>query len=243
LTLLSGSGNLLGACPGLVWLFRALVKKDLPVMFQRVLSLSVWVSLVAILAGSGCFFGGPSRVHPPDISASAAGSGSMERYDTNKDGVVKGDELEKAPSLKAAIKQLDADGDGGVSADEVADRVRAWQDSKVGKMSVSCMVTVNGKGLAGANVTFEPEEFLGTEIKPCTGTTDEKGIANLTMEVQGDDPPGVACGLYLVRISKQEGGRELLPARYNTGTTLGKEAALDAEEMQEGMVRFELTVP
>ena len=213
-------------------------------MSQRIASLSVLLVMVAVVIGSGCLWGGgPSRVHPPSISASAAASGAMDQYDTDKDGVVKGPELDKAPSLKAAIKQLDTNGDGGVSADEVSARVKAWQDSKVGKMSLSCMVKLNGRPLSGAKVTFEPEKFLGTEVKACSGTTDANGIANPSVPVEGDDPGGAACGLYLVRVSKQEGGKELIPAKYNTQTTLGKELALDAAEMQEGMLHFELTSP
>lgn len=207
-------------------------------MSQRIASGSVFVVVVAFLAASGCFFGGPSRVHPPGISASAAGSGAMDQYDTDKDGIVKGEELEKAPSLKAAIKNLDANHDGGVSADEVSDRVAKWQESKVGLTSMACAVKLNNKPLSGATVTFEPEKFLGTNIKPATGTTDKNGIANLTIEVEKGEPSGVACGLYLVRISGPS-----VPARYNTETTLGKEVALDAEGMQEAMIQFELTAP
>jgi len=211
-------------------------------MSQRIASVSVLVVVTAALAAFGCF-GGPSRVHPPGISASAAGSGAMEQYDTDQDGTVKGPELEKAPSLKAAIKQLDANSDGGVSADEVSDRVGKWQESKVGLMSLACTVKLNGKPLEGATVTFDPEKFLGTEVKPATGTTDKNGIANVSIEVEKGEPGGVACGLYLVRISKQAGGTEVIPAKYNTETTLGKEVALDAEGMQEAMVEFELTSP
>jgi hypothetical protein len=212
-------------------------------MSHRIASLSVFVVVVAMVAASGCFFGGPSRVHPPGISASAAGSGAMDQYDTDKDGVVKGPELDKAPSLKAAIKQLDTNHDGGVSADEVSDRVAAWQKSKVGLMSLACTVKMNKKPLSGATVTFEPEKFLGTNVKPATGKTDKNGIANVTIQVAQGEPNGVACGLYLVRISKEEGGKETVPARYNTQTTLGKEVALDAEGMQEAMIQFDLTSP
>src|SRR5690349_10959169 len=74
------------------------------------------VSLVLSIAAS-CNRG-PGRVKQPGINASQAGKLAMEQYDTNKDGKVAGDELEKAPSLKAALKNLDTDGDGAVSAEE-----------------------------------------------------------------------------------------------------------------------------
>lgn len=196
------------------------------------------VGLAAMLVFGGCFGGGPARVRAPSIDASGAGRDAMEQYDANKDGVVKGDELDKAPSLKSALKQLDTNNDGGVDAGEVTARIRRWQDSKVGKMAVSCIITFNKKPLAGAKVTFEPEKFLGANLKPCEGTTDASGAVSLT---DGGDPPGCPPGFYLVRISKQEGGKELIPAKYNTQTTLGKEIALDAEGMQEGAIRFDLT--
>ncbi len=196
------------------------------------------------LIGSGCSVGGPPRIYPPSISPAAAGRGAMEQYDTNKDGLVNGDELENAPSLKAAIKQLDTNKDGGVSADEIADRIRAWQASKVGRMSAGCVVTLRGRPLSDARVTFEPEKFLGNEIEPCSGITDESGIASLSVkQKKKGDPPGAACGLYLVRISKRQDGKEIVPARYNTETILGQEVALDAAGMQTGLVRFELTGP
>jgi len=195
------------------------------------------VGLTAMLVFGGCFGGGPSRVRPPSVDAGSAGRGAMEQYDANKDGVVKGEELDKAPSLKSALKQLDKNGDGGVDAGEVTARIRQWQDSKVGKMAVSCIITFNKKPLSGAKVTFEPEKFLGDNLKPCEGTTDASGAVALS---DGGDPPGCPPGFYLVRISKQEGGKELIPAKYNTQTILGKEIALDAEQMQEGAIRFDL---
>ncbi len=210
-------------------------------MSVRILTVGLgWGALGVMILLGGCFGRGPSRVHPPSIDASGAGRLAMEQYDTNKDGVVKGEELEKAPSLKAALKQLDKNSDGGVDASEISARIRQWQDTKVGKMAVSCIVTFKKQPLSGAKITFEPEKFLGSNLKPCVGTTDASGAATLTCEDTSDGLPGCPPGFYLVRISKQEGGKELIPAKYNTQTILGKEVALDAEEMQEGSLRFDL---
>ncbi len=206
-------------------------------MIDRFGRFGVVVACVAILAGWGCWSRGPARLHPPGINASAAGSGAMEQYDTDGNGKVCGDELEKAASLKAALKNLDKNGDGCVSADEVTARVEAWQDSKIGRMSLSCTVTRNGKPLPGAAVNFVPEKYLGDELKGCTGKTDKNGVAILT--IPDADPPGAACGLYLVEISKKEGGTETIPAQYNTQTTLGQEASQDAENIEMG-IAFDL---
>lgn len=209
-------------------------------MIGRLKRFGVAVICVTILAGWGCWNRGPSRVPAPGISASAAGSGAMQQYDTNNDGKVCAEELDKAPALKEALKNLDKDGDGCVSADEVSARVEAWQDSGIGRMSFSCTIKRNGKPLTEATVNFVPEKYLGDELIGCTGKTDKNGVAVLTIPAVDPPgtpdalPPGVACGLYLVEISKKEGGTETVPAQYNTQTTLGQEIAQDAENAEMG---------
>lgn len=195
------------------------------------------IGLTIVLAGLlfcsvGCFKKGAARVNQPGMDASAAGSGAMKKYDANNDGVVKGDELAKAPALKAALKSLDTDGDGGVSADEVASRVRAWQESRMGKQMVQVTVHRGGKPVKGLKVRLVPEEFLGSEILACEGTTQEQGVAALG--VPGSDIPGCAPGLYRVEITSADGS---IPAKYNTETTLGVEIAPDVASVQEG-IRF-----
>ncbi|MFH1267490.1 MAG: hypothetical protein ABIK89_17340 [Planctomycetota bacterium] len=200
------------------------------------------------LAAAGAVFGGvfmltfavcscshqSPPVKPPDISASRAGEGAMQKYDANGDGVVSDEELDKAPSLKAALKSLDANGDGGVSSSEVNERVRAWQKTPVGVMQLSCTVRIGGRPLEGATVKFVPEGFLGSEIQAAEGTTNQSGEAAIS--IPDHDPPGVACGLYRVEISKPDGS---IPPKYNTDTTLGLEVALDAPAARRG-ITFEL---
>jgi hypothetical protein len=175
-------------------------------------------------------------VYPPGIDA-AAPERAMKQYDTDGDGKIAGEELDQAPSLKAAIGNLDTNGDGAVSADEISARIEAWKESKLGRMSLHCTVTYQGRPLEGAKVVFEPEKFLGDELQPATGTTDKNGVAMISVPTSGsDDPPGVAPGLYLVRITKE--GMDI-PARSNTETVLGQEAAQDAAGRVEG-IRFDL---
>ena len=182
----------------------------------------------------------PRRIMPPAIDAKEAGKKALAEYDLDGDGAIGAQELDKAPSLKAAIKNLDRNDDGKVTAEEVTARIKAWQKTKVGLISFACTVTLDGQPLGGATVTFAPEKFLGTQIKPATGVTDRNGIANVTIQVERGEPGGMACGLYRVQISRNTGGKEVIPARYNTQTTLGHEVALDAEGMQEGILRFDL---
>lgn len=176
----------------------------------------------------------PSRVYPPEIDAGAAGAAAMDQYDTDGDGRVAGEELVNAPTLQAALGRLDTNGDGAVSADEVTARVQAWQESRVGRMSGMCRVLYRGQPLEGARVVFDPEEFLGDDIKPATATTDEHGMAMVSIETDPDDPDdvaGVAPGLYLVRITSDQVD---LPPKYNTKTTLGCEMAPDSLDMETG---------
>jgi hypothetical protein len=187
---------------------------------------------------------GPVVVKQPSISPSSAGKLAMEQYDSNGDGKVAGDELEKAPSLKAALPRLDTDGDGGVSADEVAARVNAWKAMQTGMTTVPCHVALDGQPLAGAKVTLEPETFLGGEIKIAFGTTDQFGtVAPSIPKDQRPDPklPGGAhFGLYKVRISKIVNGKETIPARYNTETILGQEVSYDDPGMKSNNIPYAL---
>jgi hypothetical protein len=198
-------------------------------VFSHCGKLSISVSMLALTFAS-CSFG-PARVKQPGINASAAGSSAIETYDKNGDGIISGDELEKAPALNAALPRLDTNGDKGVDANEIAARVNAWKDMKTGMTSVRAHVTLDGQPLVGAQVVFEPESFLGDEIKTATGTTNQFGdVAPMISKEDRPDPnlpSGVHFGLYKVRISKPANGRETVPARYNTETTIGQEVSYD----------------
>ena len=149
----------------------------------------------------------------------------MKQYDTNGDGQIAGAELDKAPALKAAMATLDTNKDKKVSAAEIAARINAWKESKLGRTTIAVTVNQGGKPLAGATVKIVPEAFLGPEVKPGKGTTDKEGVASLDMDADPNDPdhvPGVQCGLYRVEITKAGAN---IPAKYNTETTLGLEVA------------------
>jgi hypothetical protein len=187
---------------------------------------------------------GPGRIAQPTINPSAAGRGAMDEYDTNHDGIVSGDELNSAPALKAALPRLDANGDNGVSAEEIGERVKAWKAMRTALASVRCQVTLDGRPLAGAQVVFEPEPFLGEQIKKASGTTNQLGDAAPTIADEDKPDPklpgGVHFGLYKVRISKLTNGREIIPARYNTDTILGQEVAYDDPAIKNNNMAFAL---
>ncbi len=91
-------------------------------------------------------------------------------------------------------------------------------------------------------VTFEPEQFLGDVIHPATGETDGNGYTPISMAAEHMPHPnvrsGVTPGLYLVRISKEVNGKEVVPAKYNSDTTLAIEIA--SRTFGPGPVRFDL---
>jgi hypothetical protein len=157
---------------------------------------------------------------------------------------VAGDELEKTPSLKAALQNLDKNGDKGVSADEVAERVNAWKDMESGMTSVRCRVTLDGQPLGDAKVTFEPESFLGDEIKAAYGTTNASGDVAPSIPPEDrpspDLPGGVHFGLYKVKVSKIVDGKETVPPRYNEQTILGQEVSYDDPAIKSMLVKIAL---
>jgi hypothetical protein len=201
------------------------------------------LSALLLVVVTSCNYG-PAAVKQPGINASSAGRGAMELYDTNGDGKVAGDELEKAPSLKAALPRLDTNNDGSVDADEVAERVNAWKKMNTGMTSVRCHITLDGQPLPGATMTLEPEPFLGDEIKTAFATSNPFGDVSPTIPPEDRPDPtlpgGAHFGLYKVRISRIVDGKETLPARYNTETTLGQEVSYDDPGMASNNIRFAL---
>jgi hypothetical protein len=199
---------------------------------------------ILALTVTGCWLKGQKRVEPPKIDAAAAGAQAITMYDTNHDGKISGAELDKCPAIKAAIAQIDPSGKGEITAEMITARIRKWQESLLGRMSLGCRITHNGTALRGATVTFVPEKFLGPNVKPATGNTDINGSAMLSIAPTNTapgaprEPPGVAPGFYRVVVTSSG---ETIPPQYSTeeGTVLGQEVAMDAKGIQEGL-KFDL---
>ncbi|MBA3483777.1 MAG: EF-hand domain-containing protein [Pirellulales bacterium] len=198
--------------------------------------------LATLAAALGCS-SGPSRVQPPSIDADDAASAAMELYDKDGDGAINAAELEAAPGLKAAMTTIDANKDGSVQEDEIVARIEAWQATNIGVMAVKANFTLDGRPLSGAAVTFEPETFLGEDIKAAVGET-TSGLSTVTIPKDQrpakDTPPGLQPGLYRVRVSLKKDGQETIPAKYNSETTLGQEIAPDDPAVAGQKVRFDL---
>lgn len=178
----------------------------------------------------GCS-GRPSRLHPPKIDPSGSAGGAIEKYDKNGDGAVARDELTAAPGLLVAFARIDFNNDGKITADELAARMNKWLESRLALSSMNARVRMNGAPLRDATVTIVPEAFLGEAVKPAKGTTDEEGFARVRISADPDEN-GVHLGFYRIEVSKQAGGKETIPAKYNANSELGVEVAPDVLETQ-----------
>jgi hypothetical protein len=180
----------------------------------------------------------------PSFNPSASAARAIDSYDTDGDGFVAGNELENAPGLKAALKTLDQNEDGKVSKAEVAERVRIWDQMRIGMMSFDALFLLDGKPLAGAQITFDPEEFLGGVVMAGYGETSLGGDMRPRVPKEKrpapNSPPGMQAGIYKVRVSKIVGGKETIPAKYNTKTILGQEVSKDDWAINNRRVVFKL---
>ncbi len=70
------------------------------------------IGCAALLAG--CMRSSPGRLAPPGVN-SKAGEDAVGQYDADRDGVLGGPELDKAPGLKAALARIDRNGDKRLS--------------------------------------------------------------------------------------------------------------------------------
>jgi hypothetical protein len=177
----------------------------------------------------------------PEWNPSSGAGWALHRYDADGSGSLEPGELEKSPGLNAASSRIDLDNDGALDRREIAARLRLYLEAEAYRIKTVCRVTLDGCPLPEATVRLVPDWFIRSTIEPAVGTTNEQGRAVMAAEGGGD--VGVDPGIYSVVISLKDDSeeqRDMLPARYNSQTTLGYEAAPDAGP--EGLEPvFELT--
>lgn len=194
------------------------------------------VVVLALSISGGCWNSAPPRVAPPEFDANAPQK-AMEMYDTDKNGSIEGKELDKVPALKLAFKG------NKVTVDDLTKQLDGWKGSRLGRQSVRVTVLHKGKPLADADVTYEPEPFLGSGVPTCSGKTDADGAAAISAPMAEGLPSGVPPGYYRVKITK---AGESIPKQYNAETTLGAEvggfvqAGGRAERPSSGGIRYDL---
>lgn len=189
----------------------------------------------SVLLMVGCSRG-PEPPKPPTLDPAQAAAEAIRLYDKNNNGILEPEEWKSSPGLAAAKERIDRNGDGQMTREEIADRVASWGRSGTVMTNCTILVTLDGRPLQGATVTLEPEPFLGPSFKSSSGVTEVTGMASVTG--QDEKFSGVYLGLYRVKVSKMEGGRETIPARYNVQTELGCEVATDIGGI--GYTQFDL---
>jgi hypothetical protein len=163
----------------------------------------------------------PVAYDPPAIAQAA-----LAALDRNKNGQIDGSELDACPALKSALPAIDRNKDRAVSADELQQRAERY--AAAAGVPVACTVTLDGRPLTDATVTFEPEPFMGPGLKAATGKTDATGTIG-SFEVDGQAFADLSPGLYRIRVTKDGTN---IPARYNTQSTLGREVIIESRETQ-----------
>ena len=162
------------------------------------------------------------RVEAPVLNAEAMADGAMDLCDSNSDGFISSSELKASPALKFSKDDIDTDGDGKLSRDELLERFNIYVDTSVGLQGITLNVrkgSVNGDGLMGATVRLVPEPFMADYIEEAEGEVNDP--SNGLVEIMTLPPdPGVRVGMYKVVIESDE---FKIPSKYNDNTTLGIE--------------------
>jgi hypothetical protein len=84
-------------------------------------------------------------------------------------------------------------------------------------------------------VTVVPEKFMAPGVRPARGVTSAGGSCEF--QIEGKEYPGLHPGIFRIEVSKKDaGGRETVPAKYNTQTTLGIEAGRGNPDLFHGLV-------
>jgi hypothetical protein len=178
----------------------------------------VWALLVVLTALGGCNSSPAPPSRPPLLPAEVARR-AMELYDTNRDGRIDAAELKQSPPLAALAANLGPEAATGLTEEQITRRAEAWLKSPSGLAPQRLAIDLDSRPLAGASVTLEPDECMGPAYQPASGTTDAGGQCCPGNPHYG----GLWLGLYRIRIAKPDGGRETIPARYNSQTVLGLE--------------------
>ena len=161
------------------------------------------LAIVALIFLIGC----SSTSAPPErYDAAKSAQLAFETYDVNKDGTLSAQELKQSPALESAMNRLDKDNSGSVSAEEISQRIQAYE-SQSNFVGVMVQLKSGRHPVEMATVTFEPESFMGANFQSFTGVSSSGGVVNLVG--QEKQTPGLPLGFYRVTI-KRDGGAETI---------------------------------
>lgn len=179
--------------------------------------LPVAIAATAVWFLAGCGGDRPVPVPAPSYDPAAMAEAAVRELDADASGAVDGGELDARPWLKA----FDTDHDKKVSRDELKARFDGYAKTGAGALGYTVRVTLDGRPLPDATVTFTPEAFMNGAVGEATARTGPDGSAS-AFTAGGQQLPGLALGVYRVAVTTPDGS---IPARYNTATTLGCEVS------------------
>lgn len=183
--------------------------------FYPILS-TLFLSTVA-----GCL-GSPPAPEMPSFNAAGSAQAALDQLDSNKDGKLDDKELAKSPGLGAAAAELDTNKDKSLDLAELTARMQSYVDGNVARRMFSAQLQQGGIAVPGAEVRFVPEAFMLGSILEGVGKSDAGGVVSIS--IPNADPPGISVGFYKIHVSKKDAsGKETLPAKFNSETTLGME--------------------
>jgi hypothetical protein len=165
-------------------------------------------ALALLAAGLAGCSSRPARIEVPPYDIPTVSQQAIELNDKDGDGALSAEELKQVKSLQSAMRRLDGNKDGKLTADEVATRLQKYIDYRVGLAPVDCTLIQNGRPLAGATVTYEPEAFMGDSVEPGTGVTGPEGMTTVSVAkdlLPSPNHSGVKPGFYRVRVKFADG--------------------------------------
>jgi hypothetical protein len=176
--------------------------------------------LLTLLLAIGC-----GKVKSVIIDPVATSAAAIKQYDKNGDSVLDETELKGCPGLLGAMRAYDESKDKKLSAEEIAAQIDEMYQRGVGLTTIDCTVSLDGSPLSGATVKFIPEEFLGPEISPAEGVTNNSGYASIGIDAELlpkelRRQSLLRVGIYRVEITHPS---KKIPAKYNTESELGFE--------------------
>ena len=166
---------------------------------------------LGLLAGCGNSGGGLPR-----FDGKAAADAAMAEYDGNGDGNLDAKELAKCPGLKSLANKA---GKTVLTAEDLTARLNETANYPDQLFEYPCVILLDGRPLANAEVTLVPEKFMGETRKPAKGMTNDSGTVQ-AFKVDGLTKAGVPPGVYRIQVTKPG---ESIPAKFNAQTILGCE--------------------
>jgi hypothetical protein len=135
---------------------------------------------------------------PPSVDPQTAAAEAIRLYDSDRDGRLSQTELKACPGIQTVRDRYDTDGDGQVTQEEVVARLEHLYSQSVGLLAVTCAVTHRGRPLAGAEVRFIPEPFLGDAVETAVAITDASGAA--APSIPADKLPPQLAKLWMMQV-------------------------------------------